>query len=100
MSWHFFEYSQCLKLLGILTQAIFNPLLPNQYSYNSRENIEIRLNNLKKKTVDYNIGNSHVITVLMLLLNRVRNNTHSSRELIENSKMMIQLFSKENCLIN
>lgn len=70
----------------IVSHAIFSPLLPNQYSYDSRENIEVRLENLKKEAVDYNTGNSYVTAELMFLLNRVRMNTHSSRELVENSK--------------
>lgn len=70
----------------VVSHAIFSPLLPNQYSYDSRENIEVRLENLKKEAIDYNTGNSYVTAELMFLLNRVRMNTHSSRELVENSK--------------
>lgn len=70
----------------VVSHAIFSPLLPNQYSYDSRENIEVRLDNLKKEAVDYNTGNSYVTAKLMFLLNCVKKRYTSSRELIESSK--------------
>lgn len=70
----------------IVSHAIISPLIPSQYSYDSRENIEVRLNSLHDEAIDYQTGESYVTAKLFFVLNMLKNNTNATHQLLKNSQ--------------
>lgn len=70
----------------IVSHAIISPLIPSQYSYDARENIEVRLDELCKEAVNYETGKSFVTAKLYYVLNMLKYNRTSSRKLLADTE--------------
>lgn len=80
------DFRTATKNSIIVSHAIISPIIPNQYSYDSKENIQERLKQLKKEAIDYRTGYSYVTAKLFFILNMLRNNTRATHELIASVK--------------
>lgn len=87
------DFGIATKNAIVVSHAIVSPLIPNQYSYNSRENIETRLDNFKKEAIDYRTGETYVTAKLFFLLNILYNST-ASHELLKNTQNDDQIIER------
>lgn len=68
----------------LVSDAIISPIIPGRYSFDSKDNIEIRLQQFKEEEIqNYETNESFVKAKLFYALNMLQNNTKASREIIE-----------------
>ena len=67
----------------VISDYIFSPIEPSEYGYVSKNNLEIRLEELKKEVINVVSRESFVTADLKFLGNRVKHNTKSSKEFLD-----------------
>ena len=58
-----------------------SPITPSEHGYLAKFNLESRIEELKKEAIDFATRKTYVTAEVLFLLNRIRPNTRSSREL-------------------
>lgn len=77
------DFGIATKNAIVVSHYILSPLIPNEYSVNSKITIEERLGNYRKEEIEYATGNSYVTAKLYFVQNRLQMNKTISHELLE-----------------
>lgn len=77
------DFSIATKNAVIISDDILSPITPSEHGYSAKFNLEERFKELKRETIDYRTRQSLVDAKLLFVGNMIKNNTRSSRELVE-----------------
>ena len=77
------DFSIATKNAVIISDDILSPITPSEHGYSAKFNLEERFKELKWETIDYRTRQSLVDAKLLFVGNMIKNNTRSSRELVE-----------------
>jgi chromosome partitioning protein len=77
------DFSTVTQNMIVISDYIFSPIEPSEYGYVSKNNLEIRLEELKKEVINVVSRESFVTADLKFLGNRVKHNTKSSKEFLD-----------------
>ena len=77
------DFSIATKNAVIISDDILSPITPSEHGYSAKFNLEERFKELKRETIDYRTRRSLVDAKLLFVGNMIKNNTRSSRELVE-----------------
>lgn len=66
-----------------VADLIISPMEPSRFGYDSHQKVLDSISEFKKEVTDPMTGNSYVVADLLFLGNRVKHNTSSSREFVE-----------------
>lgn len=66
-----------------ISHVLFSPVMPGEFSFESKANLELRMENYRKTEIVRPSRESLITAELYFVLNMVAHNTNSSRELIE-----------------
>ena len=66
-----------------ISDMLLSPIIPSQYSLDSRQNLETRLQMYADENIDYKTGESNIDTELYFLGNMIKHNTLASKELVQ-----------------
>lgn len=77
------DFSTITQNMIVISDFIFSPIEPSEYGYVSKNNLEIRLEELKKEVINVVSRESFVTADLKFLGNRVKHNTKSSKEFLD-----------------
>lgn len=80
------DFSVATKNALAISHAIFSPITPSKDGYNARFNIKERLDEYRKEAIDFQTRKSYITAKLDFIANMVKNNTHSSKELLKSIK--------------
>ncbi|MGT2755748.1 ParA family protein [Streptococcus ovuberis] len=77
------DFSIATKNAIAVSHAIISPLIPSEFGYNAKFNLESRLEAYRKDVIDYRTRESYITADLYFLANMIRPNYGTSRELLE-----------------
>lgn len=77
------DFATCTRNAIAISHTILSPLIPSEHGYNAKFNMEDRLDAFKKEAVNYQTRESYITAKLLFLVNRIKHNTKSSRELLK-----------------
>ncbi|RVU71240.1 MULTISPECIES: ParA family protein [Lactobacillus] len=77
------DFSIATKNAVIISDDILSPITPSEHGYSAKFNLEERFRELKQETIDYRTRQSLVDAKLLFVGNMIKNNTRSSRELLD-----------------
>lgn len=66
-----------------VSHAIINPIIPSDFAYEAKENLEIRLDNYRKTEIIRPSRESLITAKLFFLPNMIKHNTGKSKELMQ-----------------
>lgn len=70
----------------VVSDAIISPVTPSKFSYDSITELETRLDEVRKDTINYATGESMVKAQVFYVANMVKHNTGISRDFLESIK--------------
>lgn len=77
------DFSTATRNAIIVSHAIINPVIPNDFGYQAKFNLEERMEEFKQEVFDFKTRESYVTADLYFVGNMIKHNTNSSRELVE-----------------
>lgn len=77
------DFSTATRNAIIVSHAIISPVIPNDYGYQAKFNLEERIEEFKQEAFDFKTRESYVTAELYFVGNMIKHNTNSSRELVE-----------------
>lgn len=77
------DFSTATKNAIAVSHAIISPLIPSEFDYNAKFNLENRLEAYRRDVIDYRTRESYITADLYFLANMIRPNYGSSRDLLE-----------------
>lgn len=75
------DFSTATKNAIIISDVVLSPITPSEHGYLAKFNLESRIEELRKEAIDFATRKTYVTAEVLFLLNRIRPNTRSSREL-------------------
>lgn len=80
------DFSTITQNMIAVSDKVFSPLEPSEYSFISKSNLELRFDDFKKEIISVETRKSLVTAELYFLGNRIKHNTKSSREFVPTLK--------------
>lgn len=80
------DFSTITQNMIAIADYVFSPVEPSEYGFTSKNNLELRLRQLKKEVIRVDTRESFVTAELKFLGNRIKHNKKSSREFIKAMK--------------
>ena len=77
------DFSIATRNAVAISDMLLSPIIPSQYSLDSRQNLETRLQMYADENIDYKTGESNIDTELYFLGNMIKHNTLASKELVQ-----------------
>ena len=77
------DFSIATRNAVAISDMLLSPIIPSQYSLDSRQNLETRLQMYADENIDYKTGESNIDTELYFLGNMIKHNTLASKELVK-----------------
>lgn len=77
------DFSIATKNAIAISHSIISPIIPGDFAYNAKFNLEERLDEFKKETIDFRTRESYVTAKLYFIANMISHNKKSSKELLE-----------------
>lgn len=76
------DFSTITQNMIIISDFVFSPIEPSEYGFISKGNLDMRMENLKEDIINFETRKSLVKAELKFIGNRIKHNTKSSREFI------------------
>lgn len=76
------DFSTLTQNMILVSDFVFSPLEPSEYGFISKDNLDLRMEQLRKEAINVVTGESLVDAKLKYLGNRIKHNTRSSREFV------------------
>lgn len=76
------DFGVATKNAFAISHIAFSPITPSKDGYNAKFNLKERLDEFRKEAIDFNTRKSYVTAQLLYIANMIKNNTHSSKELL------------------
>ena len=70
----------------VISDFVFSPIEPSEYGFISKSNLELRMKQLKQDVINVETRQSFVTAELKFIGNRIKHNTKSSHEFVEQMK--------------
>jgi chromosome partitioning protein len=77
------DFSIATRNAVAISDMLLSPIIPSQYSLDSRQNLETRLQMYADENIDYKTGESNIDAELYFLGNMIKHNTLASKELVK-----------------
>ena len=77
------DFSIATRNAVAISDMLLSPIIPSQYSLDSRQNLETRLQMYADENIDYKTGESNIDAELYFLGNMIKHNTLASKELVQ-----------------
>lgn len=77
------DFSIATRNAVAISDMLLSPIVPSQYSLDSRQNLETRLQMYADENIDYKTGESNIDAELYFLGNMIKHNTLASKELVK-----------------
>lgn len=77
------DFSIATRNAVAISDMLLSPIVPSQYSLDSRQNLETRLQMYADENIDYKTGESNIDAELYFLGNMIKHNTLASKELVQ-----------------
>lgn len=77
------DFSVATRNAIAVSHTIISPITPSEHGYRAKFNLEERLDEFKKETIDYKTRESYVTGKLYFVGNMIKHNTKSSRDFLE-----------------
>lgn len=77
------DFSIATRNAVAISHMLLSPIIPSQYSVDSRRNLETRLKMYADENIDYKTGESNIDAQLYFVGNMIKHNTATSRELVK-----------------
>ncbi|HGD2217677.1 TPA: ParA family protein [Streptococcus agalactiae] len=76
------DFSTATKNAIAVSHYIISPLIPSEFGFNAKYNLEKRMEMFRKDVFDYRTRESYITAELFFLANMIKHNTNSSKSLI------------------
>ena len=76
------DFSIATRNAVAISHMLVSPIIPSQYSIDSRKNLETRLEMYRDENIDYKTGESNIDAQLFFVGNMIKHNTNTSKELV------------------
>lgn len=80
------DFSTITQNMILISDVVFSPIEPSEYGFLSKDTLEVRMAQLRKDATDVRTGETMVDAQLKYLGNRIKHNTRSSHDFIEQMK--------------
>lgn len=80
------DFSTITQNMIIISDLVFSPIEPSEYGFISKSNLELRMNQLKNEVINVESRKSFVTADLKFIGNRIKHNTKSSHDFVEEMK--------------
>lgn len=77
------DFSIATRNAVAISHMLLSPIVPSQYSVDSRSNLETRLKMYAEENIDYRTGESNIDAELYFIGNMIKHNTATSKELVQ-----------------
>lgn len=77
------DFSIATRNAVAISHMLISPIIPSQYSIDSRKNLETRLEIYRDENIDYKTGESNIDAQLFFVGNMIKHNTTTSKELVK-----------------
>lgn len=77
------DFSIATRNAVSISHMLLSPIIPSQYSIDSRRNLETRLKMYADENIDYKTGESNIDAQLYFIGNMIKHNTATSKELVK-----------------
>lgn len=76
------DFSIATRNAVAISDMLLSPIIPSQYSLDSRQNLETRLKLYADENIDYKTGETNIDAKLYFIGNMIKHNTTTSKELL------------------
>ncbi|POH02924.1 peptide transporter [Fructilactobacillus lindneri] len=80
------DFSTITQNMIVISDFVFSPIEPSEYGFISKSNLELRMKQLKQDVINVETRQSFVTAELKFIGNRIKHNTKSSHEFVEQMK--------------
>ena len=80
------DFSTITQNMIIISDFVFSPIEPSEYGFISKSNLELRMDQLKNEVINVESRKSFVTADLKFIGNRIKHNTKSSHDFVEEMK--------------
>ncbi|HEO2785649.1 TPA: ParA family protein, partial [Streptococcus agalactiae] len=77
------DFSTATKNAIAVSHSIISPLIPSEFGYNAKYNLEKRMEMYRRDVIDYRTRESYITAELFFLANMIKHNTNSSKNLLK-----------------
>lgn len=77
------DFSTITQNMIAISDYVFSPIEPSEYSFTAKENLEIRMKTLESEVINVQTRESFINAELKYIGNRIKHNTASSKEFVE-----------------
>ena len=77
------DFSTITQNMIVISDLVFSPIEPSKYGFISKSNLELRMEQLKQDVINVESRQSFVTARLKFIGNRIKHNTKSSHEFVE-----------------
>lgn len=77
------DFSTATRNAVAISHSVISPIIPSEYGYNAKFNIEDRLEEFKHEVINYSTRESYITANLFFIANMIKHNTKSSKQLLE-----------------
>lgn len=77
------DFSTITQNMIVISDFVFSPIEPSEYGFISKSNLELRMDQLKQDVINVESRQSFVTAELKFIGNRIKHNTKSSHEFVE-----------------
>lgn len=96
------DFSIATKNAIIVSNDVISPIIPSEYGFTSKFDMESRFEALKKEAIDFTTRKSYVTAKLYFLENMIENNTNASREFqkaLKQDKTIVAIIPKKQLFV-
>lgn len=80
------DFSTITQNMIVISDLVFSPIEPSEYGFISKSNLELRMEQLKQEVINVESRKSFITAELKFIGNRIKHNTKSSHEFVEQMK--------------
>lgn len=77
------DFSTATKNAIAVSHSIISPLIPSEFGFNAKYNLEKRMEMYRKDVIDYRTRETYITAKLFFLANMIKHNTNSSKALLQ-----------------
>lgn len=76
------DFSTVTQNMIAISDILFSPIEPSEYGFTAKDNLELRLDQLRKEVINVQTRESFITAKLKYIGNRIKHNTSSSRAFV------------------
>lgn len=77
------DFSTITQNMIAISDTLFSPIEPSEYGFIAKDNLELRLEQLRNEVINVQTRESFITAKLRYIGNRIKHNTSSSREFVQ-----------------